>query len=314
MNEWLDGLLDGLLAGGLLWLAWQVVAGRTLFRSIVMFTVFGLLMALVWARLRSPNLALAEAAIGAGLTGAMLLLTHRRLVAIVPERAHQSHVQRSRLALPVALSTGALVFALGWALLRLPLPVDTAGEAALQALPGTGIGNPVTAVLLLFRGYDTLLELAVLLVAWLGAGVVQSIGQPRAPAAPAAMPMLPGLLAAVVPGAVLVGGYLLHAGGRAPGGAFQAGAVLAAAGVLLGLTGRLAPIHEPLPLQRLVLVLSVLVFIVLGWWDVPRGAAVMQLPGTWSVYAVEAAMTVSIALVLVLLFLGAAGVRRNRRR
>jgi energy-converting hydrogenase B subunit D len=38
-----------------------------------MFIVFGLLMALAWARLDAPDIALAEAAIGAGLTGALLL-------------------------------------------------------------------------------------------------------------------------------------------------------------------------------------------------------------------------------------------------
>jgi hypothetical protein len=38
-----------------------------------MFIVFGLLMTLAWARLQAPDIALAEAAIGAGLTGALLL-------------------------------------------------------------------------------------------------------------------------------------------------------------------------------------------------------------------------------------------------
>ena len=308
----LDGLLlDGLLAAGLLWLGWQVVAGRVLFRSIVMFTVFGLLMALVWARLRAPDLALAEAAIGAGLTGAMLLLTYRRLVSIVPDHAQQAQARHPRRALPVAMLCGALVFALGWTLLRLPAPVDTAGEAALLAMQDTTIGNPVTAVLLLYRGYDTLLELAVLLVVWLGVKAVQPMGRPVAPEAPAATPMLPGLLGAVVPGAVLVGGYLLHAGGQAPGGAFQASAVLAAAGVLLALSGRLMPIRDPLPPQRLVLVMGLVVFIALAWWGVPMGGPVMSLPGSWAVYAIETAMTLSIALTLVLLFLGAAGLRRQ---
>ena len=76
--------MDVLFALGLLWLGWQVAAGRTLFRSIVMFVVLGLLMAVVWSRLGSPDLGLAEAAVGAGVTGAMLLLTHRRLLQIVP--------------------------------------------------------------------------------------------------------------------------------------------------------------------------------------------------------------------------------------
>lgn len=46
-----------------------------LFRAVVMFIVFGLMMALAWARLEAPDIALAEAAIGAGLTGVLLLDT-----------------------------------------------------------------------------------------------------------------------------------------------------------------------------------------------------------------------------------------------
>jgi len=66
-------LLDALLAALLLWLAWRLLASPDLFKAVVLFIVFGLLMALAWARLAAPDLALAEAAIGAGLTGALLL-------------------------------------------------------------------------------------------------------------------------------------------------------------------------------------------------------------------------------------------------
>lgn len=41
-------------------------------------------------------------------------------------------------------------------------------ELALERVPESGVSNPVTAVLLNFRSYDTLLELAVLLAAILG--------------------------------------------------------------------------------------------------------------------------------------------------
>ncbi|MCS6787652.1 MAG: DUF4040 domain-containing protein [Thiobacillaceae bacterium] len=66
-------LLDGLLAAALLGSAWASLATRDLTRAVVMFIVFGLLMALAWARLQAPDIAIAEAAIGAGLTGALLL-------------------------------------------------------------------------------------------------------------------------------------------------------------------------------------------------------------------------------------------------
>lgn len=64
---------DWLLVVALLWSAWRCLASADLNRAVVMFIVFGLLMALAWARLDAPDIALAEAAIGAGLTGALLL-------------------------------------------------------------------------------------------------------------------------------------------------------------------------------------------------------------------------------------------------
>jgi energy-converting hydrogenase B subunit D len=66
-------IFDLLLAAALLILAWQVMATRDLFKSVVLFIAFGLLMALAWVRLQAPDIALAEAAIGTGLTGALLL-------------------------------------------------------------------------------------------------------------------------------------------------------------------------------------------------------------------------------------------------
>lgn len=65
--------LDLLLACALLWSAGRALTVSGLDRAVVMFIVFGLLMALAWARLQAPDIGLAEAAIGAGLTGALLL-------------------------------------------------------------------------------------------------------------------------------------------------------------------------------------------------------------------------------------------------
>lgn len=72
-------LFDATLVLILLWLAWAALASRDLFRGIVLFIAFGLVLAMAWARLGAPDVALAEAAIGAGLTGALLLATWGRL-------------------------------------------------------------------------------------------------------------------------------------------------------------------------------------------------------------------------------------------
>lgn len=66
---------DLLLCLALLWSALRALMAEELFRAAVMFIVFGLLMALAWARLDAPDIALAEAAIGAGLVGALMLDT-----------------------------------------------------------------------------------------------------------------------------------------------------------------------------------------------------------------------------------------------
>lgn len=68
-------VFDAMLLAALLWSAARALTVRELFRAVVLFIVFGLLMALAWARLGAPDVALAEAAIGAGLSGALMLDT-----------------------------------------------------------------------------------------------------------------------------------------------------------------------------------------------------------------------------------------------
>jgi uncharacterized MnhB-related membrane protein len=72
-------IFDGLLGLGLLWVSWRALTSPDLFRAIVLFIAFGLLMALAWVRLDAPDVALAEVAIGAGLTGALLMAALARL-------------------------------------------------------------------------------------------------------------------------------------------------------------------------------------------------------------------------------------------
>lgn len=69
----LDMVFDVILALALVWLCWRALSTPDLFKAVVLFIVFGLLMALAWVRLQAPDIALAEAAIGAGLTGALML-------------------------------------------------------------------------------------------------------------------------------------------------------------------------------------------------------------------------------------------------
>ena len=70
---------DLVMVLAMVWLAWRSLADRDLFRSIITFIALGLLIAVAWVRLRAPDVALAEAAIGSGLTGALILSALARM-------------------------------------------------------------------------------------------------------------------------------------------------------------------------------------------------------------------------------------------
>ena len=79
--------IDAVLAVAIVGLAAGALSVRSLFTGVVLFIAMGLLLALAWVRLSAPDLALAEAAIGAGLAGALLLAAVRRLAGPAhPER------------------------------------------------------------------------------------------------------------------------------------------------------------------------------------------------------------------------------------
>ena len=71
-------VFDTVLAVLLVWLAWRAVSDADPLRSVVKFIVLGMMLALSWLRLGAPDVALAEAAVGSGLTGALLLVALRR--------------------------------------------------------------------------------------------------------------------------------------------------------------------------------------------------------------------------------------------
>jgi uncharacterized MnhB-related membrane protein len=68
-----DFIFDLLLAALITWLGWHTLTSKSLFRAIVLFVAFGLSMGLAWTRMDAPDVALAEIAVGAGLTGALFL-------------------------------------------------------------------------------------------------------------------------------------------------------------------------------------------------------------------------------------------------
>ena len=71
-------IFDGILVSLLVCLGWRAVTDPDPTRAVVQFILLGLMMSLTWLRLGAPDVALAEAAVGSGLTGALLLVALRR--------------------------------------------------------------------------------------------------------------------------------------------------------------------------------------------------------------------------------------------
>jgi multisubunit Na+/H+ antiporter MnhB subunit len=305
--------IDVAIATGLVVLAWRALTGRDLFREIVMYVVFGLLMAITWARLGSPDLAMAEAAIGAGVTGALLMVAYGRLRRVAPAEPDDPSPRRSRVAAAMALLATGVVATVGLAAIQAVDLGGDAGRALAEALPATGLGNPITGVLVVFRNLDTVLEVAVLLAAYLAVRSVLGERGTLVPPPAQEARLVRALVGVVAPLSVLVAVYLLRAGTHEPGGAFQAGATLAACGVLLLLAGRLRPVADAGPWVRGALVAGTVVFSLFGVGMLAIGAPLLAIPGTWAVYLIETAMMVSIAMTLVLLVAGAAGLAGGRR-
>ncbi len=205
---------------------------------------------------------------------------------------------------------GALV----WTMWDLPAPVVSLPGEVAQAMDISGVDHPVTAVLLNFRGYDTLLEVGVLLLAFLG--MLASGAVPERPTALQPDPLLDGLTRLLVPLMVLVAGYLLWAGAFRPGGAFQAAAVLAAAGVLLRLDGPVTAWTHPGRWLRAVLAAGFVVFLGVAVLGLAQGA-LLEYPRPWAgslILAIEAALTVSLGLLLAGLFLAGPEIPRGGSR
>jgi len=198
----------------------------------------------------------------------------------------------------------ALAVCLSYAVLSLPDHAQGLQRIVADKMTVSGVSHPVTAVLLNFRGYDTLLEMAVLLLALLG---VWSLGIPPPQADSPPGSVLDTLARLLIPILILVAAYLLWVGAHAPGGAFQAGSVLGAAGVLLLLVGwRLHPALTQLPL-RLTLVAGPVTFITIAALTMLWTGRLLEYPPAHAgtlILILEAVATISIGVTLAALFLG----------
>lgn len=301
-------VFDMALVAGLIALALHVVVTRDGRGAILAFMAFGLLLGIGWARLASVDVALTEAAIGGGLTGMLLLRAQAHLA------RHAAHpaalpTDRRRWLVP-ALSCGLVTLALAAVVLAFPRPAPSLAHQAVASLETTGLGNPVTAVLLAYRAIDTLLEKIVLILALVG---VWSLSRDAAWGGasnlrPAIIPEPLVFLARVMPPfGVLIAVYQVWVGADLPGGTFQAGTILAAMALLVMLAGlRPAPQTQSRAL-RLMLAGGPALFVLVGFLGVAVAQGFLSYPEAIAkplIVGIEAALTLSIAGTLALLVAG----------
>lgn len=224
--------------------ALAIVHTRQLFVAVMLSSIFSLLMATNFFILDAADVALTEAAVGAGITtviflGALALTTDR-------ERRRKS----GRMGALIVVVTMAMT--LLYATFDKPRLGDPMAPVHQHVAPWylektpelMQIPNVVTAVLGSFRAYDTLGEVFVVFVAAIGVVFVLGAGGSVDRGLDARerdnlglrhhlIPQVVGRL--LVPFIVLFGLYVQFHGEYGPGGGFQAGALIAAGIILYAL-------------------------------------------------------------------------------
>jgi len=302
-------VLDLGLAILVLAVAGWTIAARQLFASVVGYVAYGLLLTIVWIRLYAPDVALTEAAIGSGVTGVLLVTAGARLGAA--GKARPAAAPGVSVRVLAAVLSVLVAAALAAVVLMLPEPPPTLAPQAREGLAATGLGNPVTAVLIAYRAFDTMLEKVVLVLAVVG---IWSLGADRfwggAPA-PLGRARPEGALVfldqALIPLGILVGVHIFWVGADEPGGAFQGGAILAAMW-MIAMMGRLAapPAVGALWL-RLALIAGPAVFLVVGLAGAGMAGSFFAYPAGFAkpiILLIEAFMVLTIAVTLPMLVAG----------
>ena len=288
--------------------AWTVFA-RGAFAATVGYVVYGLLLSLVWIRLFAVDVALTEAAIGSGVTGVLLIGAAARL-----RGSETAADEKSLSGLPRVFTAGLsllVALALAGVVLLFPDQGPSLASQSMQHLPETGLGNPVTAVLIAYRAFDTMLEKVVLVLAVVGVWSLAADrywgGAPGEPRAERPEPTLALLAQALAPLGILVGVHVFWVGADEPGGAFQGGAILAAMWIIV-MMARLteAPSTSAFWL-RLALIAGPLVFLIAGVGGAVFAGSFFAYPPGFAkpvILFIEAFMVLSIAVNLPMMVAG----------
>ncbi|MGW1179354.1 MnhB domain-containing protein [Kitasatospora sp. NPDC002543] len=193
------------------------------------------------------------------------------------------------------------------------------GERAVAAGLERRTANIVSSVNFDQRAFDTLGEESILFGSVLGAGILLRLARDERKRRAAAEPVLPTTRlfgAALLPVAVLVGGYLVAHGALSPGGGFQGGVALATALHLAYVAADYRVLKRIRPLAALDVAdaLAAGAFAALGLIGLAQGAGYLantlplgtfnQLSSSGLVAVVNAAVGVEVASGVVVLLAG----------
>lgn len=238
--------------------ALAIVRTRNLFVAVMLMAIFSLLMAANFFILDAADVALTEAAVGAGVTTVIFLSA----LALSADRERVTKTGTFFAAGVVSVTVLLLIYAtfdkpvLGDP--NAPVHQHVAPWYLEQTPELIDIPNVVTAVLGSFRAYDTLGEVFVVLVACIGVQFILSGAPP--PAAPMRqdqqglrhhlVPQVVGRL--LFPFIILFGLYVQFHGEYGPGGGFQAGAIIATGLILHALLEGESAALRAVPAQALL--------------------------------------------------------------
>lgn len=310
--------------------ALSVIWIRNLFAATMLMGIFSLLAATLYVLLDAVDVALTEAAVGAGLP--IILMLSALALTTSHEKSHNP--RHNHLALTVVLVTGG---ALIYGTTDMPSFADPQAPAHQHVAPRyiedspteIGIPNMVTSVLASYRGLDTLGEVLVIFAA--GLGVLLTLGagvyQPRNRALRRGPRVKPNVVLRVggsllIPLILLFALYVQFHGEFSPGGGFQAGIIFAAAFVLFALVYGLDSLQRaiPPPLVHRLAASGALLFLGVGVWAMLSGGNFLEYkalsahPQTGEllgIILIELGVGITVASVVVSLFYSFAGQARR---
>jgi multicomponent Na+:H+ antiporter subunit A len=210
--------------------------------AAILLGVTGYAMAGLFVLSGAPDLALTQAAVETLTTVAFVLVLRR-----LPERfERQSSPLRRTVRTVIAIGVAATVFVVALVAAGHRLAPPVSDEMLARSVPDGHGRNVVNVILVDFRGFDTLGEMAVLAVASIGAVALARVGRRAADARGHAQPTPPpvGRLAfvdvsvrVVFHAVVMTSLWLLFVGHDQPGGGFVGGLLAGSAITLRYIAG-----------------------------------------------------------------------------